>query len=220
MPLDSARLPRAAAYLGALPRGLESFPGCRVRDVTVEPYARAFGALAEEPGLPAALVDLFAGAGGGSSYPEVVFQTAHLVVRDRVFQDDAPFYEWIFNANALLFDRPIVRSLMRLVSPSLIVLGAAKRWSAFHDGSELTADRVVISGPRAETLSHLRYPSGLFSDVFLRGLEHVFMAALLASSARDPRVTLARVKDAGPGTLAGATNASLALASYEVSWQA
>lgn len=220
MALDPLRLPRAAAYLASLPNGLESFPSCRVRDVTVEPYARAFGALAEEPGLPTPLVDLFAGVGGGSYYPEVVFQAAHLVVRDRVFDADAPFYEWIFNANALLFDRPIVRSLMRLVSPSLIVLGATKRWGAFHDGSELTANRAVVSGNRAETFSHLKYPSGLFSSVFLGGLEHVFMAALLASSARGPRVRLARVEDIGPGTLSGAPSTSLALASYEVSWQA
>lgn len=220
MALDPDRLPRAAAYLASLPKGLDSFPSCRVRDVTVEPYARAFGALADEPELPTLLVDLFAGAGGGSSYPEVVFQAAHLVVRDRVFEDDAPFYEWIFNANALLFDRPIVRSLMRLVSPSLIVLGAAKRWGAFHDGSELTADRVVISGDRAATFSHLKYPSGLFSKVFLGGLEHVFMAALLSSSARAPRVKLARVEDIGPGTLAGGPSTVLACASYEVGWQA
>ncbi|MGH7437122.1 MAG: hypothetical protein ACRENE_15720 [Polyangiaceae bacterium] len=220
MTLDPVRLPRAAAYLASLPQGLESFPGCRVRDVTVEPYARAFGAMAEEPGLPAPLVDLFAGVGGGSTYPEVVFQAAHLVVRDRVFEDDAPFYEWIFNANANLFDRPIVRSLMRLVSPSLIVLGAAKRWGAFHHGSELTTDRVVISGDRAETFSHLAFPSGLFSSVFLGGLEHVFMAALLASRARDPRVKLARVADTGPGTLGGHPIENQARATYQVSWQA
>jgi hypothetical protein len=216
---DQTRMPRAAAYLASLPQGLRSFPRCRVRDVTVEPYVRAFGALAEEPGLPTPVVDLFAGVDGGPSYPEVVFQVAHLVVRDRVFDDDAPFYEWIFNANALLFDRPIVRSLMRLVSPTLIVVGAAKRWEAFHDGSELTADRVVIAGDRAETFSHLKYPSGLFSQVFLHGLEHVFMAALLASRARDPRVKLARVEDVGPGVLAGAPTAHLAIASYDVSWQ-
>jgi hypothetical protein len=218
--LDPARLPRAAAYLSSLPQGLQSFPRCRVRDVTVEPYARAFGALAEEPGLPTPVVDIFAGVGGGPTYPEVVFQLVHLVVRDRVFDDDAPFYEWIFDANAQLFDRPILRSLMRLVSPTLIVLGAAKRWGAFHDGSELTADRVVVSGDRAETFSHLRYPSGLFSNVFLRGLEHVFMAALLSSRARAPRVKLARVEDIGPGSLSGTPSESLALASYEVSWHA
>jgi hypothetical protein len=217
--LDPVRLPHAAAYLAALPQGLGSFPDCRVREVTVEPYARAFGALADEPGLPAPVADLFAGIGRGPTYPEVVFQLAHLVVRDRVFEDDAPFYEWIFNANVLLFDRPILRNLMRLVSPTLIVLGATRRWAAFHDGSELTADRVVVAGERAQTASHLKYPAGLFSRVFLRGLEGVFMAALLASRAREPQVKLGGVEE-GPGAVVGVPGATLATASYEVSWRA
>lgn len=220
MTLDPERMPRAAAYLAALPHGLQSFPGCRVREITVEPYARAFGALAEEPGLPAPVVDLFAGISSGPSYPEVVFQVAHLVVRDRVFADDASFHEWIFNANALLFDKPILRNLMRLVSPTLVVLGAAKRWAAFHDGSELFADRVVTGDERAETLSHLKYPKGLFPDVFLRGLEHAFMAALLASRARDPRAKLARIEDPVPGVTGGPQGTSLSVATYEVSWRA
>jgi hypothetical protein len=213
-------MPRAAAYIASLPHGLQSFPGCRVRDVTVEPYVRAFGALAHEPGLPAPMAELFAGITSGPTYPEVVFQAAHLAVRDRVFSDDEPFYEWIFNANALLFDKPFLRNLMRLVSPTLIVLGAARRWAAFHDGSELYADRLVTGSERAETSSHLKYPAGLFSEVFLRGLEQAFMAALLASRAREPRVRLARVEDAGRGPMGGDPRANLSVATYEVSWRA
>ena len=208
--LDPARLPKAAEYLASLPQGLESFPGCRVRDITVEPYASAFGVLAGEPGLPTPVADLLRGITSGPSYPEVVFQVAHLVVRDRVFSDDASFFEWISNANAMVFDKPILRNLMRLVSPTLIVLGATKRWAAFHTGSELTAERVVATGDRAETLAHLKYPTGLFSRVFLLGLEQVFMAALLASRARDPRVSLGRVEGAG----------DVAVATYQVSWMA
>ncbi|MFI5042303.1 MAG: hypothetical protein ACHQNA_10725, partial [Acidimicrobiales bacterium] len=68
MTLDPVRLPNAAAYLAALPQGLGSFPACRVREVTVEPYARAFGALADEPGLPAPVADLFAGITKGPTY--------------------------------------------------------------------------------------------------------------------------------------------------------
>ncbi len=208
--LDPARLPRAAEYLASLPQGLRSFPGCRVRDITVEPYARAFGHLAGEPGLPPPVADLLSGIGGGPWFPEVVFQVAHLVVRDRVFDDDASYFEWIFNANALIFDKPILRNLMRLVSPTLIVLGSAKRWAAFHDGSELTAERVVSLGDRGQTLAHLRHPTGLFPGVFLHGLEHVFMAALLASRAQQPQVKLARVDGLSPGT---------SVATYEVSWK-
>jgi hypothetical protein len=218
--LDPARLPNAARYLASLPQGLRSFPDCKVRDITAELYANAFNALAGEPGLPTPVADLLGGIASGPWYPEVVFQVAHLVVRDRVFDDDAKFFEWIFNANALVFDRPILRNLMRLVSPTLVVLGATKRWAAFHAGSELTAERVVATGDRGQTLAHLRYPTGLFSPVFLLGLEQVFMAALLASRARDPQVKLGRVEDTGAAPGAGAAGASLTVATYEVSWRA
>lgn len=221
MTLDPARLPRASEYLASLPLGLRSFPNCRVRDITVEPYAHAFGDLASEPGLPAPVADLLRGITVGPWYPEVVFQMAHLVVRDRVFDDDASFFEWIFNANANIFDRPILRNLMRLVSPTLIVLGSAKRWAAFHDGSELTTDRVRATAERAQTFAHLRYPAGLFPLVFLSGLQHVFMAALLASRARQPQVKLERVESTTPAdSREGPPGASLAVASYEVSWKA
>ncbi len=219
--LDPARLPRASEYLASLPQGLGSFPNCRVRDITVEPYARAFGYLANEPGLPAPVADLLGGISSGPWFPEAVFMAAHLVVRDRVFDSDTSFHEWIFNANALLFDRPILRNLMRLVSPTLIVLGSAKRWAAFHDGSELTTDCVRATAERAQTFAHLRYPAGLFPLVFLHGLEHVFLAALLASRAREPQVKLARVEGTTPAVSGdGPPRSSPAVASYEVSWKA
>jgi hypothetical protein len=219
--LDPARLPRAAEYLASLPQGLDSFPGCRVRDITVEPYASAFGHLAGEGGLPAPVADLLRGIASGPWYPEVVFQVAHLVVRDRVFDDDASFFEWIFNANALVFEKPILRNLMRLVSPTLVVLGATKRWGTFHAGSELTAERLRATGERAETLAHLKHPAGVFSRVFLLGLERVFLASLLASRARDPQVKLGRVEPAGSVALGeGLPNTNLAIATYAVSWRA
>ena len=219
MTLDPVRLPHAAAYLAALPEGLASYPACRIRDIVIEPYASAFGALASEPGLPAPVADLLRGGNGKSSYPEVVFQVAHLVVRDRAFGDDASFFEWQFHANTSVFDRPILRNLMRLVSPTLVVLGATKRWTAFHEGSELTAGRIVPAGERAQTQAHLKYPARLFSRLFLVGLEQAFLAALLASRAKDPRAKLDRVEEAaGPAPGRSPRDANAAVASYEVSW--
>jgi len=217
--LDPSRLPQASAYLASLPQGLESFPACRVRDIAVEPYANAFGALASEPGLPPFVADLLRGSGSRTSYPEVAFQIAHLVVRDRAFGDDASFFEWQFHANTAVFDRPILRNLMRLVSPTLVVLGATKRWTAFHEGSELSTGRIVSTSERAETLAHLKFPGRLFSRLFLLGLEQAFLAALVASRAKDPRVKLGRVEESpGPAPGRSPRDANGAVASYEVSW--
>jgi hypothetical protein len=204
--LDPIRLPETCKYLASLPQGVQSFPKCTVRDVAVAAYVRDFSALAAEPGLPEPVAELLRGGLRATWLPETVFQVVNVVVRELAFSDDASFFTWIFNANAELFDKPLLRSLMRLLSPMLIVIGAGKRWGTFHQGSELVPGRVSRSGDREETTARLRYPSGLFAPTFLAGLEHAFLAALIASRARDPRVELGAV---GP-----------AEAEYRVDWRA
>jgi hypothetical protein len=204
--LDAIRLPATSKYLASLPLGLESFPLCSIRDVTIDTYVRDFGGLAEEPGLPEPVAKLLRGGARESWLPATVFQTANLVVRDLAFSDDGSFFEWIFKINAELFERPLLRSLMRLLSPSLIVIGATRRWSTFHRGSELVAGRVSRTEGRDETVARLRYPTGVFSPTFLTSLEQVFLAALAASRAKDPRVQAGAI---GPVE-----------AEYRVSWLA
>jgi hypothetical protein len=203
---DAIRLPATSKYLASLPRGLESFPLCTIRDVTTDTYVRDFGGLAEEPGLPEPVADLLRGRLRDTWLPETVFQAANLVVRDLAFSDDASFFAWVFKVNGELFERPLLRSLMRLLSPTLIVIGASKRWGTFHRGSDLVAGRVSRTAGRDETVARLRYPTGVFAPIFLASLEQIFLAALAASRARDPRVEL--------GT-AGEVEAE-----YRVSWLA
>jgi hypothetical protein len=125
--------------------------------------------------------------------PEVVFQVASLVVRDVAFQDDATFYQWVFTTSQQTFEKPLVRTLMKLVSPSLTVLGATRRWSSFHLGSEVIPGSVETVDGRAATAMDLRYPEGLFPRMFLEGLKHAFLAAIMAARAKDARVELGAV---------------------------
>jgi hypothetical protein len=195
MPLDSALLPRTAEYVGTLPHNLESFAGCDTRNTLFEAHVRDFSQCAAEPSLPAQLSDLLSGRLADRRWvPEVVFQAATLVVRDLAFQDDATFYRWIFATSQEMFDKPLLRTLMKLVSPSLTVLGAAKRWSAFHQGSEVFPGSVEIVNGRSMTTMALRYPEGLFPRTFLVGLEQAFLAALMAARAKDARVELGAVE--------------------------
>jgi hypothetical protein len=188
--MDATRLPELRNYLASLPRGLDSFPECSVRDFAVEAYAREFGRFGTEAGLPEPVANLFLGRFGASWLPEVHFQAAHAAVRDLAFPDDASFYEWLYRANVELFDRPVLRSLMRLLSPTLVVIGATRRWATFHVGSVLTTGKLGRQGNREMTRAKLQYPSGLFARCFLEGLEQAFLAALVASRAKDPDVKL------------------------------
>lgn len=195
MPLDSARLPRTAAYLETLPQGLESFKACEVRNTVFEPHVRDFGRLGAEPDLPAPVAHLLSGRLSELPWaPAVVFQAAYLVVRDLGFSDDDTFHRWLYEANQQMFDKPLLRNLMKLVSPGLIVMGASKRWTAFHQGSELLPGAVETVDGRTVTLSRLKFPDGLFSHIFLVGLEHAFLAAVTAARAKDPRVRLSAVE--------------------------
>lgn len=195
MPLDSARLPRTSAYLESLPKGFESFKGCEVRNTVFEPHVRYFGRLGAEPDLPGPVSDLLSGRLSATPWvPAVVFQAAYLVVRDLGFADDDAFHRWVFEANQEMFDKPLLRNLMKLVSPSLIVMGASKRWTTFHQGSELFPGVMETVDGRSVTLSRLKYPEGVFSSVFLIGLEHAFLAAVTAARAKDPRVKLSAVE--------------------------
>ncbi len=205
--LDGGRFPRAAGYLALLPNGLESHPTCQVRDVVLEAYVQQFASLAGEPGLPAQVADMLAGRSKGQWQSGVCFQVIHLVARDRGFTDDEPFFAWSQKAASATFDKPILRNLMRLVSPTLVVLGASKRWSTFHSGSELTAEKVVESGGRAGCTAKLRYPSRLYSPLFLQTLERSFTAALMASRARDPQAKVL------------STESGLGVTEYAISWR-
>jgi hypothetical protein len=160
-----------------------------------------------DPGLPGPVRDLFAGRLADQPWiSEVVFQVAFLAVRDVVMSDDAVYTRWVHDVSLELYDKPFLRGLMRLLSPHLVVLGAARRWEAFHRGSQLTSGAVTVEDGRATTIGTLRFPAGLFSPTFLVGLEGALLAGIAMARAKDPVVHL--TGSATPGT-----------AVYTLSWR-
>jgi hypothetical protein len=81
---------------------------------------------------------------------------------------------------------------MKLVSPILLVMGAAQRWSALHAGSTLEAGKVEKSDGGSSTSGLLRFPNGLFPELFLKALGPAFQAAVENARARDVAVNLRR----------------------------
>ena len=93
---------------------------------------------------------------------------------------------------------------MRLISPTLVVTGAAKRWRAVHTGSRLEAQLVDADGDRARSIARLSYPPGLFPELFVRSLVEVFEVAVAGARGRETRVELVSHDEAH--------------AEYETSW--
>jgi hypothetical protein len=188
--LDPTRFPLASAYLENLPRGFDSFPQCRVRVLVFEPIGKEYPALGD--GLPAGpLSALLRGAISSNDWvPEVVGQIANLMLRDACLESDAEYFDWSYRASESAFDKPLVRNLMRLISPTLLVMGASRRWSTMHDGTQLESTPVVSAGDRMQTIGRLRFPDGIFPPLFLQGLTAAFSAALALARGRGIEVKL------------------------------
>ena len=82
--------------------------------------------------------------------------------------------------------------LLRLVSPGLLLRGAALRWSSFHRGTSLRTHSVT----RNSATIVLEHPQHLFDPMGLRATAMGFKAALDASGAESSRVEVA---EAGSG---------------------
>jgi hypothetical protein len=189
--LDRAAYPRAAAYVASLPYGLASYPDCRVHAPTFEPHRRDFGTLAALPGLPEPVRQILSGRVKEDAWvPAVAFQVANLLVRDAGLPSDEAYCKWVFDTSREMFDKPLVRRLMRLISPTLVVMGSAKRWGTFHQGSSLVSLPVREVDGRAEASARLTFPTDLFPPLFLMGLPSAFHAAVVGARGNDVRAAL------------------------------
>lgn len=186
MNLDPAVFPRATQYIRSFSNGLGSFPEQRInRDVYLD-TATNFPQLLEHA-MPPELQDLITNPKGWA--PEVWGIAVMLMTRDLCFESDAAFLNWTRDDVAKMYKRPAYRMLMFVMSPSLVIMGAAKRWQAFHEGSILRAHatRKNKETGRAETRLDLAMPEGLYPPLGLTVYGNAFASAIEAAGARDIR---------------------------------
>jgi hypothetical protein len=189
--IDASRFPRTAAYVAALPGGLDSFPECRVIGDAVENLVAALAGLKDAVGVPPVIRQILRGSAVPAWCSEVHSNAMLHLLRDAVHPGDDEFLRWAYDDSRLVFKRPAYRVLMAVLSPSLVVLGAANRWSTFHQGTRLTAHRTAVEGNgRMGTRATLTYPSHLFSTLVLRRQQQAFLAAIDAAGAKQATVAL------------------------------
>jgi hypothetical protein len=92
----------------------------------------------------------------------------------------------VFRFNQRLFEKPMYRLLMALVSPSRMILLGASRWSVFHRGSEMVGTLFGRDRARVE----LSFPAGLFGAVHAIQYAEVVRAAVVAARAQECRVEI------------------------------
>lgn len=185
-PFDAKALPHAAAYVASLPHGLDSFPECRVRTVVNQFIAERHPEVFRHPGIPASFRTLAAERARRLDWvPEVVGITARLLVRDIVHRSDTEYYAWMYDLASEVFSRPFYRTLWYVMSPTLVLTGASKRWNTLREGTTLTATNHARGGELT-----LRYPPGMYLRMSLLGFSEAFRASLVASRAKHPEVQL------------------------------
>jgi hypothetical protein len=200
--LDSGQFPHTAAYLDDLPAGFASHPQCESLAETHDGAVEIVRAEISPDRLPPEVLRLVAGEYGKGWFPEVIGMAAEMLVADVLGDDE--YRRWCYDDALQLFQRPIIRHLMRLVSPTLVVMGARSRWGAVHRGTALESKPVRREAGRVIAESSLTFPVSHYPPLFLEALAHSFRAAIEGARGANVDSVLAHHE---PG-----------LARYLVSW--
>ena len=197
--IDAHIFPAVAAYVGALPDGLDSHPTCQAK-ASLYRALLDFAPLApgDLAGLPPVLVDLARHPAPVSSWiPEVRSHAMMLAVYDRAFPDLEAFAEHAYASQRALFNGPLYAIAMRLASPNMLIKTAALRWRLFHRGMVF---QPILRGS-GEASVELEYPPAVYEPILLRALCEAIRAILELSTLSGAEVRIVRC---------GSTSASLA----------
>lgn len=188
--MAAARYPRTQAYLESLPQGIRSFPECKAAAEGYTDTAKKIGERIDPSVFPAPFAAFLTQGYEGRWMPEVYSQMLHALIAD--LDGEEEMMRWKYEQALALYDRPFVRHLMRIMSPTLIVMGAARRWGAMHQGSSLETTPVKKEGRMSLSRGIVTCPPGLLSHAFCLGQLQAFRAALAGARAADVGVTLGR----------------------------
>ena len=183
-------LPSLDRYLAALPDGLDSYPEALAKSAVVTPWrVGALGAsLRACDEIPAPLRAILDRPLSVSDWVSEVFLDglieAALDVHFAGAGGAEALQQHIRATNRAVFTGPLYNVLFAVFSPARLLVGAAPRWSAFHQGSTLDA----IERHPTRAVLELRCPPGLFSTQALVG--HGTSFALAAELAGGHEVSM------------------------------
>lgn len=178
MLMDNVKYPGCAAYIASLPQGLESYPQCTMVAEALQVQRSILPQMDQLTGLPAPLQQLIKPFPADQWVPEVHAIAVGHAIRDALFTRDEDHAKFIEQLNEQLLNRPLYRALFRLLSPQLLVMGAARRWNTLHRGTTLEADPTpVVQSGRRRIRAIFTFPPRLM-DAFV--VERYSRACLVA----------------------------------------
>ena len=180
------RFPETKRYLEGLPQGLQSFPELEVhtdglgsvRDLIPAPY----------DDLPEPLAAYYRREIDHAWVPEVLGQCTTLMIVDLYGLDHL-----VARSRELaktLYDGPVLKHLVRIMSPTLVVMGTQRRWSAMRRGTQMSSTPVQREGDLHFSEVVVESPHPVFTRPFALALNPFLELAIASARGRDARSEL------------------------------
>ena len=186
MDLDRQRFPTVALYLDRV-GGVHRHPSCQAKASVVRHVVDDHGLHAVTDGLPSLMLALLRERPPANLWISEVLSEAMLCAAyDFAFSSREVAVAATVERNLRLFQSPMYRALMVVMTPTMLLRATGARWSAFHRGTTLE----LVSGNEHDAVAVLSFPPHVFipeNPIDVRGgLE----AALIASGGTNVSVVV------------------------------
>jgi hypothetical protein len=181
--------PETAAYIAALPKGLESYPECEVKGSVVREIVEHFDRSLLRS-LPPSLRALVEAPPPVSAWVhEVPVNALILLSSERLTRqtgDRNAMNQRAFETTKRLLSTPLYKILFWLVSPERLIVGADKRWGALRRGTRI--DVHAHDARSAKIRAH--FPPKHYNERLLSIRAESIRASILCAGAQRATVTV------------------------------
>ncbi len=175
MDLNRHNHPRLAAYLDGLPQHILSYPEVMTRADYSLILRPKLASVLQGWDLPVSVKDfLNAPWKPGEWIPTVAYVALCEMARDHLWRTEEEFHQGMFDVGVEMYHSPMLRAISVVLGPSIVALGATKRWSTLHKGTTLTMKK-----QQKECVNlTLGYPPKIFSEAGMKSLGAAICAAV------------------------------------------
>lgn len=181
--LDALAYPHLHTYLAALPAGLISHPQIKTRGRFSNILREKLSDVLRPGVLPPTLrLGLAHPCADDEWLLCSVYCALSALAHDTIWRSENEYHAGMFDIAKSMYSSTFHKALFFLMSPSLVVMGAARRWDNVYQGTKLSVEQQG----KTHALLALEAPKNLFDDCSLRSIGAGFCAAIFVSGGKDP----------------------------------
>ncbi|RYE99784.1 MAG: hypothetical protein EOO77_34995 [Oxalobacteraceae bacterium] len=190
--IDGAMYPSLKAYFDTMPQGILTHPSAQTRAFYSIELRKRLGTKLAESKLPFTLKQaLLASWKPDDWIPATTYAALSCICADTLWRTQQEFHAGMYETASVMYASMLFRAVMFIMSPSLMMMGAASRWNGFHKGTSLRAEAATKTSGRFI----LGYPSKLFAEPCLRSLGATFDCAISGAGAKNFTYKMTDVSD-------------------------